>query len=282
LAARFPRPGAAAGLLSLLLAVAASGAPAAGRATPLVVGDTFTMESAVLRETRRINVYAPAGYAESTNTRLPVLYLPDGGIGEDFLHVAGLVQVSVGNGTMRPFLLVGIENTERRRDLTGPTEKESDRKIAPHVGGSGPFRQFLRQELMPFVDERYHTTTEKALVGESLAGLFVVETFLLEPDLFDTCIAFDPSLWWNDEKLVKGAGARLRAWQGPGKTLWFASSDEAGIIAPAGRLAEVLRRDAPPAVHWHYELMPEEKHSTIYHPAALRAFRTLLKPKEGG
>ena len=59
--------------------------------------------------------------------------MPDGGIGEDFLHVAGLLQVSVGNGTMRPFLLVGIENTERRRDMTGPTRVEEDRRIAPRV-----------------------------------------------------------------------------------------------------------------------------------------------------
>jgi len=28
---------------------------------------------------------------------------------EDFLHVGGLVQVCVGNGTIRPFVLVGIE-----------------------------------------------------------------------------------------------------------------------------------------------------------------------------
>jgi len=53
------------------------------------------------------------------------------GIGEDFLHVAGLVQVLSGNGSMRPFLLVGIENTERRRDMTGPSNVAEDRKIAP-------------------------------------------------------------------------------------------------------------------------------------------------------
>ena len=40
-----------------------------------------------------------------------------------------------------------------------------------------------------------------------LAGLFVVETFLHEPDLFDTYIAFDPSLWWNDAQLLRDAGA---------------------------------------------------------------------------
>ncbi|KAG1205223.1 hypothetical protein G6F35_011776 [Rhizopus arrhizus] len=60
--------------------------------------------------------------------------MPDGGIGEDFLHVAGLVQVLSGNGSMRPFLLVGIENTERRRDMTGPSKDPQDQKIAPRIG----------------------------------------------------------------------------------------------------------------------------------------------------
>src|SRR5215212_675162 len=88
-------------------------------AAPLAIGETFTIESAALQETRRINVYLPP---QSAAEALPVLYMPDGGIAEDFLHVAGLLQVSIGNGTMRPFLLVGIENTERRRDMTGTTE----------------------------------------------------------------------------------------------------------------------------------------------------------------
>ena len=192
----------------LILAVAAaaqSPSPRAG-AEPLVIGETFTIASKSLGETRRINVYAPADYAASADLRLPVLYMPDGGIKEDFLHVAGLVQVLTGNGTMRPFLVVGIENTERRRDMTAPTEKAEDQRIAPRVGGSAAFRAFIRDELMPEVKKRYRTTNESAIVGESLAGLFVVETFLLAPEMFDTYIAFDPSLWWNDEKLVNGAG----------------------------------------------------------------------------
>ena len=130
-------------IVAFLLFAGATGAAqkarqeGAGRPEPLVIGDTFTIDSATLREVRRINVYAPPGYAESPDLRLPVSTLPDGGIAEDFLHVAGLIQVSVGNGTMRPFLLVGIENTERRRDMTGPTESAEDKKIAARVGGSG-------------------------------------------------------------------------------------------------------------------------------------------------
>jgi predicted alpha/beta superfamily hydrolase len=204
--------------------------------------------------------------------------MPDGGLAEDFLHVAGLVQVSVGNRTMRPFLLVGIENTERRRDLTGPTQSEADRRIAPRVGGSAAFRRFIRDELKPQVRRRYRTTDESAIVGESLAGLFVVETFLLEPDLFDTYIAIDPSLWWNDEKLVQGAGQRLGASPRLKKTLYLASSADDLAVGATQRLADVLGKTAPAGVRWHHEKMPDEKHSTIYHPAALRAFRSVLLP----
>jgi predicted alpha/beta superfamily hydrolase len=246
-------------------------------ALPLVMGETFTIESKTLHETRRINVYLPAGY--EPDAKLPVLYMPDGGMAEDFLHVAGVVQVSVGNGTMRPFILVGIENTQRRRDMTGPTENAEDRKIAPVVGGSAAFRAFLRDELMPQIRSRYRTTGETAIVGESLAGLFVVETFLLEPDLFDTYIAFDPSLWWNDHKLLDTAPERLRSRPALKKTLYFASSNEPGIITNTEKLAAMLTLGAPPGLQWHYERMPEETHGTIYHPAALRAFRAVLAPK---
>lgn len=270
-------------LVAAVLACAAGPALAqtgagAGAAAPLVMGETFTIASKTLGEVRRINVYAPPVYTDSPGVRLPVLYMPDGGMAEDFLHVAGLVQVSVGNGTMRPFLLVGIENTQRRRDLTGPTENAQDRKIAPRVGGSAAFRQFIRGELMPEVRRRYRTTAETAIVGESLAGLFIVETFLLEPDLFDSYIAIDPSLWWNDGKLAAGAEARLRWRPALKKTLWLASSEEPSTAQPAARLAQLLSAAAYPGLTWHYEPMPEEHHATIYHPAALRAFRLVFKP----
>ena len=81
-------------------------AEAGEKAAPLVIGETFTIESKVLSETRRINVYMPPGYAESSS-RLPVLYMPDGGIAEDFLHIVeagpaqGLV-VSVASASPDP------------------------------------------------------------------------------------------------------------------------------------------------------------------------------------
>lgn len=244
--------------------------------SPLAIGETFTLDSKVLGEVRRINVFMPTVWGTPPEGPVPILYMPDGGLAEDFLHIAGLLQVSVSNGTIRPFLLVGIENTQRRRDLTGPTADPEDRKIAPVVGGSAAFRRFIRTELIPAIRGRYSTTDESAIVGESLAGLFVVETLLTEPDLFDIYIAFDPSLWWNGGALVDEAKDRLAA--AAGRTLYFASSSEPGITAQAQRLAEQLAAHAPAGLGWHYEAMPEETHGTIYLPAALRAFRTVFRP----
>jgi predicted alpha/beta superfamily hydrolase len=258
-------------------ALAQASLSAASPAAPLVIGETFTIQSKVLGETRRINVYLPTVYTDSADTRLPVLYMPDGGMREDFLHVAGLVQVSVGNGTMRPFILVGIENTKRRRDLTGPTRSAQDSAIAPQVGGSAAFRAFIRTELMPVVRARYRTTGETAIVGESLAGLFIVETYFLEPDLFDTYIAFDPSLWWNDHALVDSAVARLRRAGTRAHTLYLANSSQ-DIDQLTRVLAGILEKHAPANLTWYYQPMMEETHATIYHPAALMAFRRVFKP----
>ena len=251
---------------------------AASDVAPLAVGETFTISSRVLGEVRRINVYAPPGFTTGGGTPLPVLYMPDGGLAEDFLHVAGLLQVSTGNGTMRPFLLVGIENTDRRRDMTGPTSNTDDRRIAPRAGGSAAFRAFLRTELMPSINARYRTTGETAIIGESLAGLFVVETFLREPDLFNSYVALDPSLWWDDQRLVRTAGDQLRARPARPLTLLLASSAEPDLATLTRQLADVLRAGAFEGLQWHYLPMPEESHATIYHPAALRAFRTLFRP----
>ncbi len=261
---------------SYLLAVACAPSDRATSGTdPLTIGETFLLESSVLGETRRINVYVPPG---SDGRALPVLYMPDGGLAEDFLHVAGLVQVSVGNGTMRPHVLVGIENTERRRDLTGPTDNAEDRKIAPRVGGAEAFRTFIRSELMPEIGRRYAVTAETAIVGESLAGLFVVETLLLDPDLFDTYIAIDPSLWWNDSRLLTDQAALLQARAWTGKSLVLASSAEPGLAEAARRFASTVA-DANVGIRFTYMPFPDESHATIYHLAALHAFRWVLAPE---
>jgi hypothetical protein len=238
------------------------------------LGDTFKVDSAVLGERRTINVYVPPDYATS-GARYPVLYMPDGGMGEDFPHVVGEVDVSIKNAIIRPVIVVGIENTERRRDLVGPTVIADEQKAAPHAGGADKFRRFLREELKPEIEKRYRTTKESAIIGESLAGLFVIETFVVEPTLFDGYIAADPSVWWNEQHVVRNAAPELASWSAGPKQLYVATSEEVEMEQGVRELLTLLGIYKPP-VTWTYEPMPAEHHSTIYPTAALHGIRLLF------
>lgn len=255
-----------------------TGAQAQVLVKPLVMGESLELKSKNLAETRRINVYLPDVYTADKSSSFPVMFMLDGGMSEDFLHIAGLMQVSVANGTMRPFILVGVENTVRRRDLTSPSDNALDKRDIPNAGGSAQFRQFLLNELLPEIEQRYRTTQERALIGESLAGLFTLETLLHTPDAFQTYIALDPSLWWNDEKLTADFAAKLAAQPKLVKKLYFASSGQAGMEKVIQHFADMLNQTKPEGLQWTYEKYREETHATIYHPAALKAFRSLFAP----
>ena len=54
---------------------------------PIPKHDNFTIESKFVNETRVINVWTPPNYKNSIDS-LPVLYMPDGGVKEDFPHIA--------------------------------------------------------------------------------------------------------------------------------------------------------------------------------------------------
>jgi predicted alpha/beta superfamily hydrolase len=259
------------------LAAQARASEVSPRAAAGPAHESLEVQSAVLGEARRINVYTPPSYHTSTAERFPVLYMPDGGVDEDFAHVVQTVDSLVRLGRIRPVLVVGIPNTERRRDLTGPTRYAADSAIAPRVGGAAAFRRFLRDELIPAIDARYRTSSERAIIGESLAGLFILETFLVEPALFDHYIALDPSVWWDGGSLVATAQARLAGAGRSPRTLYLASTDVVEIAAGVERVAAALRASSPPGLTWTVEPHPELTHATIYRalkPAALaRAFK---------
>ena len=250
--------------------------PATAAAPTTVSHDAFTVQSAALGEPRLVNVHVPRAYRAS-RAPLPVLYMPDGGMDEDFPHVVGTVDSLIALGRVRPVIVVGVPNTQRRRDLTGPTRVHADSAIAPRVGGSAAFRRFLRDELIPEIARRYRVTAERGIVGESLAGLFVVETFLDEPSLFTHFVAFDPSLWWNAGALVDSAGARLAAFDAAPRTLWMATSQEPSTAVGAGRIADRLRAAPPPGLRWTYVPHPELTHANIFRTLEGRALADALR-----
>jgi predicted alpha/beta superfamily hydrolase len=281
-----PTSGRRPALLALVLLAAAChssaarpGAAMAVRTTapdPVPARDGFTIDSRALGEPRPINVHLPSGYAASPAARFPVLYMPDGGMDEDFPHIVHTVDSLAALGAIRPVIIVGIPNTQRRRDLTGPTRIHSDSAIAPRVGGSADFRRFIRDELFPAIDARYRTTRERAIVGESLAGLFIVETFLVEPAMFDHYVAFDPSLWWNAGALADSAPSRLAALDSTPRTLFLASSAD-DVDGRSTRLAAAIRAAQPRGLAWRFTPRPDLTHGTIFRAVAPEGLREALR-----
>jgi predicted alpha/beta superfamily hydrolase len=247
--------------------------------TPIVIGQSFVIDSRVMGEDREINVWLPPGYHD-TDRAYPVVYLLDGGVDQDFHHITGLAQLGTIVGTTQDFIVVGVATRDRRNELTFRAEHDPS-LIAdyPTHGQADRFRRFIADEVMPFIDAAYRTDGDEAVMGESLAGLFVLETFLRQPMLFDRYIAVSPSLWWDKGALADEAPALLAARPPTGRTLWLTVADEGGEMQAAiDRLRASL--DAVTGYTWIYSARPHETHATIYHPAALDAFRILYAPVE--
>ena len=243
---------------------------------PIPAHDNFTIVSEKVGETRVINVWTPPSY-ENTDKSFPVLYMPDGGIKEDFPHIANTIAKLVENKSIPPIILVGIENTQRGRDLTGFSEVKDDEQYCPLTDGASNFRNFITKELFAEIGSKYRVTSKKGIIGESLAGLFVMETFMIKPESFDFYIAFDPSLWWNNHYLVENSDRLLEHLPKSEIKLWFAGSSAEDISEFTNMLSKNLSSNPPSMLNWQYSDEPNEKHNTIFRATKEKALTWMLK-----
>ena len=241
-------------------------------AEPLAFGTQYQLPSEVYGSVREINVYEPTlpewgkGYFDSP---LPVLYVIDGGAEQDFFHIAGLSQLTLVNAERQPMIVVGIRTHNRREEIT---PKAVDPRYQANGfegwGGSHAFRRHLLEEVKPFVEAHYDVG-RAAVIGESLAGLFIVETFLEKPEAFDDYIAISPSLWWDDRRLSKEAPELLDQHDASDRRLYLTIADEGGSMQLGlDELLDALKgRDDQVAVKF-VNRANSDSHGSIYHHAA--------------
>lgn len=243
------------------------------------IGETIEIHSAILDEKRVLNIYLPNSYTYDSTKIYPVIYLLDGSVDEDFIHIAGLVQFgSFSWINMLPeTIVVGIANVDRRRDFTYPTKNLKDQKDFPTSGGATKFIEFLEAELQPFINEHYRIGANRTLIGQSLGGLLATQVLLRKPALFDHYIIISPSLWWDDESLLatnfEALSARKSVYVGVGK--------EGEIME---RLAKALfgklkaHNKDNPQIHFGY--FEELSHGDALHLAVYDAFNKLFREKK--
>jgi uncharacterized protein len=257
--------------------------PAQPAARPIVIGQTWSFPSRVLSSVRTVNVWTPPSYAEQPGRRYPVVYLIDGGLAQDFHHITGLAQLGALSWQTQEMIVVGVETIDRRRELAFPVERdEALHREFPSAGSSAEFRRYLIEEVKPAIEARYRTSGEDALLGESLAGLFIVETLLKQPAAFDTYMAMDPSLWWDGGRLTEEAAALLARGAPGRRRLWLSvGSETLAQPAHADRLVAALRAVPASSLQLRYEPRPGLAHATIYHPTAYEALQAFYpRPEE--
>lgn len=248
---------------------------------PLTFGEVVSIDSKILSESRTLNIYLPDGYNTADTLKYPVIYLLDGSMNEDFLHIVGLVQFFNLQMNMPKTIVVGIANIDRKRDFTFPT---TDRKLKmdyPTTGGSRKFIDFLESEVQPYIKANYPTTNQKMLIGQSLGGLLATEILFKKPTLFTDYIIVSPSLWWDNESLLKDARMFLGAHSKMPANVYVSVGAEGEIMErEAKNLAELLKNSDKPNLNSEFLFLSNENHATILHQSVNDTFKLMNPYKE--
>lgn len=234
----------------------------------VVIGKIITLKSNVLGESRIIRLYTPEDYSSSTSA-YPVLYLIDGDA--HFSHISGLVSFLSSIGKISEMIVVGIDNTDRIRDLT-PTHNiigydgKPDSNSYASTGGSERFFKFINEELIPFVEKNYRTQPFKILSGHSHGGLFTIFALLEHPQTFNAYISMSPSLWWDNNYLLKRANDLSKLKLNRPNFLFISVGNEGGLQEQSVvTFDNLLKKYSPSNLSWTYKSYPKEWHGSVSH-----------------
>jgi predicted alpha/beta superfamily hydrolase len=278
----------------LFLLVPAAAIQAQAPSTTVSIGVRDSVWSATLKENRRFLVYTPSSYNDTTYLprRYPVLYLLDGDA--HFHSVSGLVHI-LGSGVNGTFvvpemIVVAIPNTNRGRDMT-PTKVDRDLQGRPapqlaSTGGMPNFLGFIKNELIPKVEQTYRTAPYRVFVGHSLGGITTINALYTMPETFNAYVAIDPSLWWDNRLLLKQAQDRFGKPGLAGRALYVA---QANTIAPGDttlnvhfnsivQFNSILETFNKSGLRYAYKYYPSDSHGSVPMISEYDALRFIFEP----
>jgi predicted alpha/beta superfamily hydrolase len=140
---------------------------------------------------------------DKSDKKYPVLYLLDGDV--TFGMAASIARYLQFGNTIPELIIVGIgygtmkksEGNMKSRDYT-----ISSKRGRSGTGGAPRFREVLKEELIPYIENTYRTNPDdRTINGYSLGGLFAIYTLFTEPDLFNRYIIGSPHLSWDEYRI---------------------------------------------------------------------------------
>lgn len=223
---------------------------------PLVVGEVVHLPSDRLGENRPVLVQVPeAEHGEALDV-IVVLDAESHGY-----HVSGIVDFLSHRHVERmpKAIVVGVLNIDRVRDTT-PTPTES----WPTGGRTRDFAHFLADELLPWIEAEYSTTGRRTLVGHSGSGLAALYSLIETPGAFQSIIAVDPSVDWDEDVFFDDARKAWKRADDLDVRLVLSTYRDKPILK---KLEQLLKRDAPRGLTWTWQRFEGETHGSMVHRA---------------
>lgn len=147
----------------------------------------------------QIDVYLPIQYYQHSEKQFPVIWFNDG---QDLPRMKFKKQMRrfLKEYPTHPFIAVGIYANENRLQEYG-TAKQLDYKKRGNQ--SGAYQQFILEELMPFIRNKYRCAVQPSVnivAGFSLGGLSAFDIAWHHADIFGRVGVFSGSLWWRSKE----------------------------------------------------------------------------------
>jgi len=216
---------------------------------PLLRGNlrVHELRSRVFGNMRLVRVWLPPGYDQRAGAGYPVLYLNDGqNLFDPATAFAGVhwrvgetATQLIAENRIRPLIIVGIDNTGKRRVREYIPYKSRDPRVLHPRGACYP--EFLQGEVMPLIEQRYRILTgpeNTGLGGSSLGGLITLYTILAAPGIFGQALIESPSLYVADRKIMRQSRG-FRNW--PGRVYVGIGTREVGGAEKDARTVEDVR-----------------------------------------
>ena len=221
------------------------------------IGDWVSMrtsiQSGILQEERPIRIHLPRKY-ELSGGRYPVLFVLDADQEDLFKYAVRDAGLLADRGEIPAMIIVGIENTNRLRDMNVPDFEYQGEAV---VGGAGKFLDFIKEELVPYIDEKYRTSHPKIVFGGSASATFSIFAMVSRPAVFDAYIASSPSFFVN-EKLIDQYSRNFFSGSESLDRVFFmnlGTEDTAKRVRQTKAYAVLVERLAPPEFKWELRVM---------------------------
>ncbi|MCM4157811.1 alpha/beta hydrolase [Christiangramia antarctica] len=244
--------------------------------TSIILGDQIKLFSSTLNEYRIINIWLPETYSDTSSKKFPVIYLLDGSVNEDFIHIVGLVQFGSFPwvNLVPESIVVGISNNDRKKDFTFPSLSKQDIEEFPTAGGSENFIQFIKNELQPFIDRNYKSNNTRTIIGQSFGGLLASEILIKYPETFDNYIIVSPSLWWDNESLLQ-----LKHYPPlSGKSIYIGVGEEGNVMEKTAKhLYSIFETEKLENTEINFEYLSGYDHGDALHLAVYNAFEKIFR-----